>query len=69
MLPDWEKVEFEQGDTIRLLTTRKYSAEGLEKIILDSKLRKITASRSLIGGRNNKYGFGMDLILLTKEPS
>lgn len=37
MLPDWETVEFKHGDTIRLLTTRKYSANGLDKIISESK--------------------------------
>lgn len=69
MLPDWETVEFEHGDTIRLLTTRKYSTQGLNQIIFKSKLRQIKNSRSSYGGRNNKYGFAIDLILLTKEPS
>lgn len=66
MLPDWETVEFKHGDTIRLLTTRKYSAKGLDKIISESKLKKINNSRLLLGGRNNRYGFGIDLILLSK---
>lgn len=66
MLPDWETVEFKHGDTIRLLTTRKYSAKGLDKIISESKLKKINNSRRLLGGRNNRYGFGIDLILLSK---
>jgi L-histidine N-alpha-methyltransferase len=66
MLPDWETVEFREGDTIRLLTTRKYSANGLDKIISESKLKKITNSRSLLGSRNNRYGFGINLIVLTK---
>ena len=66
MLPDWETVEFKHGDTIRLLTTRKYSANGLDKIISESKFKKINNSRSLLGSRNNRYGFGINLILLTK---
>ena len=66
MLPDWETVEFKHGDTIRLFTTRKYSAKGLDGIISECKLRKINNSKSLLGDRNNKYNFGIDLILLTK---
>jgi uncharacterized SAM-dependent methyltransferase len=62
MLPDWETVEFRHGDTIRLLTTRKYSANGIHKIISESKLKKIKNSRSLLGTRNNRYGFGINLI-------
>lgn len=67
MLPDREPIEFKEGDTIRLLTTRKYTSVGINKVISDSKLRVISSSSSLLGGRN-KYGFGLDLILLVKEP-
>ncbi|MBD2183408.1 L-histidine N(alpha)-methyltransferase [Planktothrix sp. FACHB-1355] len=67
MLPDWgEPVKFEPRDTIRLLTTRKYGAKGLDEIIFGSKLKKINSSKKLFQNRNNKYGFGMDLILLSK---
>lgn len=65
-LPDRETVDFKSGDTIRLLTTRKYTSTGISKVISDSNLRVIDSSTSLLGGRN-QYGFGIDLILLTKE--
>lgn len=66
MLPDWENVEFKQGDTIRLLTTRKYSSEGLNQIISDAKFKKVNNSKDLFTGRN-KYSFGIELVLLRKE--
>jgi len=68
-LPDWENVEFKPEDTIRLLTTRKYTSSGINKVISDSGLKVINRSSYLLEGRNikKKYGFGMDLILLSKE--
>lgn len=65
MLPDRETVDFTQGDTIRLLTTRKYTFAGVEKVISDSNLKIISRATSSLG--RNPYGFGIDLILLAKE--
>lgn len=67
-LPSWENIRFKKEDTIRLYTTRKYTSSGIDQVISDCKLRTISRSNSLIGRYgDNEYGFGIDLILLTKE--
>ena len=74
MLPDREYVEFEPEDTIRLLTTRKYTLAGIEKVIssfneyaTDSKLEIVYESDSISQGLGNNYGFGVALVLLLKR--
>lgn len=66
MLPDREHVDFQEGDTIRLLTTRKYTSKGINRILSDCKFRTNSRTSSRLIGRN-KHGFGMDLILLSME--
>jgi L-histidine Nalpha-methyltransferase len=64
-LPDRETVNFDNGDTIRLYTTRKYSSYGIQTIISDSNLEILNTIKSSTGEHKN-FNFGMDLILLQK---
>lgn len=63
-LPDRSGVEFPDGDTIRLLTTRKYSAAGLDKLLADAGAAEVTRTSSGLHSGFGETGFGMDLVLL-----
>jgi L-histidine Nalpha-methyltransferase len=76
MLPDREYVEFEPEDTIRLLTTRKYTLDGIEKVIAsvnamssesNSRLELAYELNSPSQGLGSDYGFGIALLLLHKR--
>lgn len=63
-LPDRSGVEFPDGDTIRLLTTRKYSADGFAKLLADAGAEEETRTSSGFHAGFGETGFGMDLVLL-----
>ncbi|MEH1816957.1 MAG: L-histidine N(alpha)-methyltransferase [Nostoc sp.] len=68
MLPDRSVINFEDQDTIRLYLTRKYTSNGIDKIISDSNLVLVDKLHTVLEPRL-KNGFGMDLILLASDSS
>ncbi len=68
VLPDRSVMNFEDQDTIRLLLTRKYTFNGIDKTISDSKLVLVDRLHTVLEPRL-KNGFGMDLILLASDSS
>jgi L-histidine Nalpha-methyltransferase len=63
MLPDWSFTEFSSEDTIQLHLTRKYTPQGIEKMILENNL-SIVDRRTTDFERQYNTKFGMDLILV-----
>ncbi|MEH2233582.1 MAG: L-histidine N(alpha)-methyltransferase [Nostoc sp.] len=68
MLPDRSGINFEDQDTIRLYLTRKYTSNGIDRIISDSNLVLVDRLHTVLEPRL-KNGFGMDLILLASDSS
>ncbi|MEH2110637.1 L-histidine N(alpha)-methyltransferase [Nostoc sp.] len=68
VLPDRSVMNFEDQDTIRLLLTRKYTSNGIDKTISDSNLVLVDRLHTLLEPRL-KNGFGMDLILVAPNSS
>ncbi|MGF1933681.1 MAG: L-histidine N(alpha)-methyltransferase [Nostoc sp. ChiQUE02] len=68
VLPDRSVMNFEDQDTIRLLLTRKYTSNGIDKTISDSKLVLVDRLHTVLEPRL-KNGFGMDLILVAPDSS
>lgn len=68
MLPDRSVMNFEDQDTIRLLLTRKYTSNGIDKTISDSNLVLVNRLHTVLEPRL-KNGFGMDLILVARDSS
>lgn len=68
VLPDLSVMNFEDQDTIRLLLTRKYTSNGIDKAISDSKLVLVDRLHTVLEPRL-KNGFGMDLILVAPDSS
>ncbi len=62
-LPDRTTVVFPNGDTIRLLLTRKYAPESLDSVLLDYGMRKLGNSQVSFSNASGS-GFGMELMLL-----
>ncbi|MET8680235.1 L-histidine N(alpha)-methyltransferase [Streptomyces sp. NPDC004647] len=63
-LPDRSSVEFPDEDTIRLLTTRKYSRAGVDKMLADAEAVEVGRTGSGFNAAFGEPQFGMDLVLL-----
>jgi L-histidine Nalpha-methyltransferase len=61
-LPDNTTVDFLPDDTIRLYLTRKYTIDGINKLIKDTGFFPISNQHEL----QSREGFGIDLFLLKK---
>ncbi len=68
MLPDRSVINFEDQDTILLLLTRKYTLNGINKIISDNNLRILDRLHTTLES-GFKYGSSMDLILVAPDSS
>ena len=68
-LPDRSKVDFPVEDTIRLLLTRKYTSKGIQDLISASGLSLLSEERSEFPPSENRFNFGMELLLLTPTVS
>ncbi|MEC4020911.1 L-histidine N(alpha)-methyltransferase [Streptomyces sp. H27-D2] len=63
-LPDRSTVPFPDQDTIRLLLTRKYTREGLDKMLVDAALLKVGETHDGGHAQFDRPAFGMALMLL-----
>jgi uncharacterized SAM-dependent methyltransferase len=59
-LPDNTTISFKPRDTIRLLITRKYTADGIDRCVADAGLRCVNRTSSL----PSREGFALDLLVL-----
>lgn len=63
-LPDHTEVVLPVGDTIRLLTTRKYSTARLKRLTTSCKLTPVEAIQSQFRYTRRPNPFGLELLLL-----
>ncbi|GAA1601062.1 hypothetical protein GCM10009804_67030 [Kribbella hippodromi] len=68
-LPDHTEVVLPVGDTIRLYTTRKYSADRLKRLTEACKLTPVEAIQSQFRYTRRPNPFGLELLLLAPEAS
>ncbi len=68
-LPDHTEVVLPIGDTIRLYTTRKYTAERLKQLTAACQLTPVEAIRSQFRYQRRPNPFGLELLLLAPESS
>ncbi|GAA1610043.1 MULTISPECIES: L-histidine N(alpha)-methyltransferase [Kribbella] len=66
-LPDHTEVVLPVGDTIRLYTTRKYSADRLKRLTEACKLTPVEAIQSQFRYTRRPNPFGLELLLLAPE--
>ncbi|GAA2800543.1 L-histidine N(alpha)-methyltransferase [Kribbella solani] len=66
-LPDHTEVVLPIGDTIRLYTTRKYSADRLKRLTEACKLTPVEAIQSQFRYTRRPNPFGLELLLLAPE--
>jgi uncharacterized SAM-dependent methyltransferase len=66
-LPDHTEVTLPVDDTIRLYTTRKYSAARLDKLVADSELELVESAHSQFRHTRKPSPFGLDLLLLAQK--
>lgn len=65
MLPDRNIVRFEDGDTIRLYLTRKYSSAAIDDMLSTVGMAKMLSTHSGFASHRSPGGFGIDLLLLS----
>lgn len=68
-LPDHTEVVLPIGDTIRLYTTRKYSAARLKRLTTACKLTPVEAIQSQFRYQRRPNPFGLELLLLAPASS
>ncbi|WP_328988370.1 L-histidine N(alpha)-methyltransferase [Kribbella sp. NBC_01245] len=66
-LPDHTDVVLEPGDTIRLYTTRKFSAERLDRLVAACDLTLVENAHSPFRRTRRPSPFGLDLLLLAPK--
>ncbi len=66
-LPDHTDVVLPVNDTIRLYTTRKYSATRLDKLVAECDLDLVESSHSQFRHTRKPSPFGLDLMLLAPK--
>jgi hypothetical protein len=66
-LPDHTELVLPIGDTIRLLTTRKFSAGRLQRLLADCELTLIESAHSQFRHTRRPSPFGLDLLLLAPK--
>ena len=64
MLPDRNIVRFEDGDTIRLYLSRKYSGAAVDDMLRTVGMTKVLGTHSGFDSNRSPGGFGIDLLLL-----
>jgi uncharacterized SAM-dependent methyltransferase len=65
-VPDRTEVTFADGDTIRLLLTRKYLRPALAGFVREAGLTEDGAADSAFSSRRNAHRFGLSLLLLSR---
>jgi len=68
-LPDRTKIDFPVEDTIRLYLTRKYTRKGITSLINESGLSSLSEEQSEFPPSENRFNFGMELLLLAPARS
>ena len=66
-LPDRTVVTFADGDTIRLLLTRKYLRPALPSFVREAGLAPDATANSAFSSRRNAHRFGLSLMLLSRS--
>jgi L-histidine Nalpha-methyltransferase len=62
-LPDRTTIDFPENDTVRLLTMRKYTERGIDKMLADCGFRCLKRARKDFPNKRN-FRFGTELLLL-----